>query len=483
MTPARPRPRVHFTPRRGWINDPHGVVRVSGEWHLFFQYCPGRVTWSAACHWGHATSSDLVDWTERDVALAPAPGEVGCWSGSCVVDDRGPVILYTSILDERDTSRGAVTTARPAKGMSGWYRDPPAPVISAGPEGVDDVRDPQVRREGDHWVAVLGGRLADGGCAVQYTSPDLLTWTYAGVLAGRPASVTEPLRTGTLWECPQFLRVDGRWVLVVSIGDPEAPDGVAYAIGSRSAAGFEIEHWGRFSYGPDAYATTTFTDALGRARAVSWLRESDNTAPPGSPWCGALSLAHVLSVSGTDLHVTFPDELEQALPWVAGAGPLDGPGRPVDLGFVERGATWRLQLTVAPPNGGQDAALEIRLEAEAEAAAAAEPEAGAGAEDEASGDGDGEGEGEAADGGGWTLRLALHSGVVVATAAAEVLLTMPAPRASGGILDLLVDADILEVTWSGGAGVGACRVPCGAGRLTLDAAQLTVEAIRLGRPR
>ena len=94
-------PALHIRPPRGWMNDPNGLCRVDGRYHVFFQYNPAAPVHSAI-HWGHVSSTDLLSWQEHPIALSPRQGLIdaaGCWSG-CVIDDSGvPTAVYTANPD------------------------------------------------------------------------------------------------------------------------------------------------------------------------------------------------------------------------------------------------------------------------------------------------------------------------------------------------------------------------------------------------
>lgn len=96
------RPQIHFTVKSGWNNDPNGLLYLNGKYHMFYQYNPAGKTWGNM-HWGHAESTDLIFWEEKDVALFP--DEMGMmYSGSALIDrenklgfgENTPIFYYTA---------------------------------------------------------------------------------------------------------------------------------------------------------------------------------------------------------------------------------------------------------------------------------------------------------------------------------------------------------------------------------------------------
>lgn len=78
------RPYIHFSARRGWINDPNGLCFDGKKYHMFFQHNPVGILWGNM-HWGHAISYDLLNWQETDDVLFP--DKFGTmYSGSAIID-------------------------------------------------------------------------------------------------------------------------------------------------------------------------------------------------------------------------------------------------------------------------------------------------------------------------------------------------------------------------------------------------------------
>lgn len=282
------------------MNDPHGIVWDGHQYHLFFQYVPGSLTWQGNLEWGHAISQDLVHWRQIDSALLPAD-EVGCWSGSVVGVDDGYLLYYTSPQRD-DWSKGQVVIVNVDASLSTFERMLPPSIQSAPSEQFYDFRDPQVRREHNRYFMSVGAGIKDfGGCVLQYSSDDGLSWTYDGILASRSAQESEPIETGTVWECPQFFQLGNQWCLIISSINPDSYQKVQYALGEYDGSIFKANLWGDLGYSEIPYASTTFQDAQGNVCMMSWLRESG----PNAEYAGAQSVPLVLSNKDDALWIEF----------------------------------------------------------------------------------------------------------------------------------------------------------------------------------
>lgn len=66
----RYRNQYHYSAEKNWLNDPNGLLYddTTGIYHLFYQYNPSENGWGNMS-WGHATSTDLVNWEEQEVVI------------------------------------------------------------------------------------------------------------------------------------------------------------------------------------------------------------------------------------------------------------------------------------------------------------------------------------------------------------------------------------------------------------------------------
>jgi sucrose-6-phosphate hydrolase SacC (GH32 family) len=225
------RPAYHPIPAANWTNEPHGLVRHDGRYHLFYQKNPNGPYWEQI-HWGHLSSVDLVDWRHEPIALAPAPGydERGIWSGDAVVHDGKLVAVYTCV----DYVRAGVCLATQRDDGS-FEKHPANPVIASPPGGFMDFRDPFLWEEAGLWHLIIGSGIQNlGGTAIYYTSPDLVSWTYKGrILTGSRST------SGIYWEMPVFVPIGaGKHALFVTTVEDRAPARGLYWIGEWDGSRF-----------------------------------------------------------------------------------------------------------------------------------------------------------------------------------------------------------------------------------------------------
>ena len=246
------RPQVHFSPAQNWMNDPNGLVYYKGVYHLFYQYNPYGNTWGNMS-WGHATSPDLVHWTEQPLAI-PNDSTADIFSGSVVADtsnssgfgtpDDPPLVaIYTSAYKSGPyNGLQAQSLAYSTDDGQTWTKYAGDPVLNRNSA---NFRDPKVfwysGPAGSYWV--MTAVEATQHQVVLYKSTDLKSWTHLSDFG--PANAT-----GGVWETPDLfpLALDGdpadtKWVLTVGInpGAVSGGSGGQYFVGQFDGTTFTSE--------------------------------------------------------------------------------------------------------------------------------------------------------------------------------------------------------------------------------------------------
>ncbi|MDX1636397.1 MAG: glycoside hydrolase family 32 protein [Balneolaceae bacterium] len=291
----RYRQQVHFSSRRGWNNDPNGLIWYNGEWHLFYQHNPYGWSWGNM-HWGHAVSTDLVHWKELPDALYSPDHDHMAFSGGAVVDPQN-----TSGFRRNGVDPLIATYTRTGSGEHlalSYDNGRTFEEYEGNPVVEHRGRDPKVfwYEPGGHWVMIVYSesqtRQLKTGETVRhyqhsiYTSPNLKEWTYR-------SGVTD------FFECPELfeLPVQGepgisKWVMYDGDGK--------YVVGTFDGKTFTVEQDLRqYDHGGDFYASQTFSNVPeddGRRIQIGWFQ----TETPYQPFNQSMTFPTELKLKKTD---------------------------------------------------------------------------------------------------------------------------------------------------------------------------------------
>lgn len=322
------RPALHYAARNTWLNDPNGLIFHDGVYHLYYQNNPLGNVWGNMS-WGHATSPDLLTWTEHPVAIACDENE-DIFSGSVVFDRENTsgfgagsvaplVAIYTSAFKPGSGNEGvqAQSLASSLDGGYTWTKHTDNPVLS---RGSSEFRDPKVIRydgdAGSYWVMVAVE--AKEFQVVLYKSENLKDWELLSTFG--PANAT-----GGVWECPDLfpLPVDGdpenlKWVLTINL-NPGGPnngsagqyfvghfDGTTFTSATTVTEGLQdpdrLDEYQWLDWGRDYYAAVSFSDAPDNRRLmIAWMNNWEYANHiPTTPWRSPMSLAREVSLQSSD---------------------------------------------------------------------------------------------------------------------------------------------------------------------------------------
>lgn len=280
------RPKYHFTPQKGWMNDPNGLVYYNGKYHIFYQHNPYSCEWDSM-HWGHAVSDDLIHFEHLPIALFPDErGDI--FSGSCVVDSdnvtglgtsNSPVLLafYTSHHSESKREEQCVAFSRDGIAFEKYKDNPLIPGNINTP-----ARDPFVFKND-----ILGGYsmcFTTEKSIKFYHSKNLLDWVETGDFV-----LPDQAFQGMI-ECPCIFKCLEKYVLLMSMDIPKEeyvrfPEGVKphnrlmqYLVGDFDGKVFintqESHEPLMVDQGTDFYAGTLFNN-IAEPIMMAWLGNSD----------------------------------------------------------------------------------------------------------------------------------------------------------------------------------------------------------------
>lgn len=308
------RPQYHFSPEAHWMNDPNGMFYKDGTYHLYFQYYPEGNQWGPM-HWGHATTKDLVTWTEHPVAIYPDTALGYIFSGSAVIDTHNvsglgstenPAIIAMYTFHKRP---GDIQTQGISYSLDGgmsfeFYENNP---VLPNPN-LKDFRDPKMMWDGSQWICAMtvGQEIAF------YGSENLLDWNLLSNFIGEHGN------HGGVWECPELFQLttpEGitKDILFVSIGQGahNGGSGTQYFVGHWDGTTFTPEHedlryidWGR-----DNYAGVNWWNApveAGKRLFMGWMSNWDYAQNvPTYKWRSSMTLPRLLSLRevGGQFHI------------------------------------------------------------------------------------------------------------------------------------------------------------------------------------
>ena len=315
--PPGTRPGYHFSPRVGWLNDPNGFSWYKGQFHLFYQYHPYGPQWGPM-HWGHAVSKDLIRWQYKPAALAPDTpyDEGGCFSGTAeTLPDGRQLLMYTSVvwLPDDPDHRGFQTQSLAVGDGENYSKYEGNPVLTAEdlPKGGNpyEFRDPKIWQEEDGtWRAIAANQNeTEGAQMLLFRSRDGWSWEFAKTL------VRNDHRLGTMWECPDFFRLDEKQVLIGSAmnmleDDREFHSGnnSFYMTGEydRESESYREEVVRPMDYGIDFYAPQTLEAPDGRRILIGWMQNPDtaNQRTVSHPVFGQMTIPRELSIRDGKLY-------------------------------------------------------------------------------------------------------------------------------------------------------------------------------------
>lgn len=280
------RPKYHFTAAKGWINDPNGLVYSDGVYHLYFQYNPFDTRWENMS-WGHATSCDLIHWTQHETVMYPDENGY-MFSGSGFVNKNGCLGLPEDTLMFYYTAAGKCrpwTTKRLSTQRLAYSLDGGKTLIKTDKGVVPTIshenRDPKVfwHEKTKAYIMIM---WVDGNEFAILRSENLEKW-----------ELSQRFELEDGFECPDMICLQDKdsmhWFITTADGYyyPGEFDGYSFKWNGK-------KHCLYMNKVP--YAAQTYSNTDGRTILVPWIRVNF----PGRKYTGAMGVPRELGLTKID---------------------------------------------------------------------------------------------------------------------------------------------------------------------------------------
>lgn len=305
------RQKYHIQPVTGLLSDPNGFVYHQGTWHLFYQWCP----WGAVHgikYWYHVTSSDLVNWSNQGIGLAPDTeyDNKGVHSGSGFSTGQELYLFYTGNHRDENWLRTPYTCGALMVGEN-KFKKFAQPLFGPRKEYTEHQRDPKIvyNKDNQKYYLLLGARSKeDEGKILLYSAKELKgDWLFLGEL--RIEGFTG---LGKMWECPSIIRIDNKDVLIFSpqyikiAGRGNTTNHNIYFIGKMDYDNLIFYPDGPYQfldYGFDFYAAQfAAAQDSNSSLLIGWIGLPDNHYSQDGDWEGSLSLPREVTIKEGKLY-------------------------------------------------------------------------------------------------------------------------------------------------------------------------------------
>ena len=338
----RHRPIYHYVNPEGMLNDPNGLCRWQGRWHLFYQGYPPE---DPRQHWGHAVSEDLVHWRDLPYCIYPDPEE-RCFSGATLAEDDRVIAMY------HGTRAGNMVAVSSDPLLLNWTKLTGAPVIPMARPGDPPlpypVFDPCVWKQGDSYYALSGGRIPEGpgGALVAadylFRSEDLEHWEYL-----HPFTENDRFtRVGDDGACPYFWPIGDKHMLLFF----SHISGGQYLLGDYDTdrQKLVVTNGGKFNMGPAGPCGVHAPSATPDGRDIIVILNM-NPGRRTAGWNQIMSLPRRLSLGEDGDVLQEPVEAVAACRRVRqGGGPLTLPANTEVVLQGMGGDALEIQASIAP---------------------------------------------------------------------------------------------------------------------------------------